>query len=192
MMTIFIAGTETTASALAWAFEYLSREPVALGRLVAEIDQGEGDAYLTATVQEVLRLRPPIPQIIPREVVKPIEIGGVRYEPGMVLWPSAHLLHHDPSLYPDPYAFRPERFLGVRPNPYQWIPFGGGRIRCLGAEVALVEMKAVLREVLARYELHRDDPQPERTRSRIVITRPAKGARLELRIRTPQAHPAAR
>ncbi len=185
MMTIFLAGTETTASALAYAFEYLSREPEVRARLVAEIDKGESEEYLTAVVQEVLRLRPPIAQIILREVVKPVEIGGVRYEPGDIIWPSAHLLHHDPTLYPEPHAFRPERWLGTKPTAYTWIPFGGGRIRCLGAEVALVEMRAVIREVLARFDLHLGDPQQEPVRSRIVITVPGNGGRVELRPRTP-------
>ncbi len=119
MMTIFIAGTETTAAALSWAFLYLSRDQAVRERLVAEIDAGESDAYLTATVQEVLRLRPSIPQLIAREVMKPIEIGGVRYEPGMLLWASAYLLHRNPSLYPDPYAFgsaRDWRRCGVAPS----------------------------------------------------------------------------
>jgi cytochrome P450 family 135 len=186
MMTIFVAGTETTAVALAWGFDYLSREAAARERLVAEIDEGIDDAYLTATVHEILRLRPSIPQIIPRTVMKPIEIGGVRYEPGMLLWASAYLLHRNPDLYPDPYAFRPERFVGTKPGVFTWIPFGGGRIRCLGATIALVEMKAVLREVLANCELSREDPDPEPPRSRIVSTMPAKGARLTLRTRRPQ------
>jgi cytochrome P450 len=185
MMTIFLAGTETTASALAYTFEYLSRETEVRERLVAEIDRGESQEFLTAVVQEVLRLRPPLPQIILRVVMKPIEIGGVSYERGDIIWPSAHLLHHDPKLYPEPHAFRPERWLGVKPTVYTWIPFGGGRIRCLGADVALVEMKAVIREVLTRYELHRDDPAQEPVRSRIVITVPALGGRVELRPRTP-------
>jgi cytochrome P450 family 135 len=187
MMTMLLAGTETTASGLSWALEYLSREHAARERLVAEIDSGEGDDYLTATVHEVLRRRPPLPQLIVREVMKPIEIGGVRYEPGMLLWTCVHLVHHDPSTYPDPYAFRPERFLGTRPGTYTWIPFGGGRIRCLGDRIAIQEMKAVLREVLARYELRRVDPQPEAIRSRLVVIVPAKGVRLELRARSPEA-----
>ena len=187
MMTMFLAGTETAASSLAWAFEYLTREPAALERLVTEIDEGEGDAYLTATVREVLRLRPPLSQIIPREVMKPIEIGGVRYEPGMLLWVSAFLLHRDPSIYPDPDAFRPERWLDSKPGTYTWVPFGGGRTRCLGERVGLAELKAVLREVLSRYELRRADTQPEATRSRGVITVPARGARLELRPRSREA-----
>ncbi|MFF2410408.1 cytochrome P450 [Streptomyces sp. NPDC058092] len=184
MMTIFLAGTETTAAAISWAFEFLSREPEALEQLVAEIDAGTEDAYLTATVQEVLRVRPSIPQIIPRTVVKPIEIGGVRFEPGMVLWASAYLMNRDPQLYPEPARFRPDRFLGSKPGVYTWIPFGGGRIRCLGDKIALLEMKTVLREVLTHCELHRTDPTPEATKSRSVSTLPAKGAFLELRPRT--------
>ena len=184
MMTTFIAGTSTTAAALAWAFAYLSCERAACDRLVAEIDEGTDDAYLTATIYEVLRLRPPLPQIIPREVMKPIEIGGVRYEPGAVLWGSAYLMHHDPVLYPDPDAFRPERFLGTPPGSYTWIPFGGGRIRCLGAQVATLEIKAVIREVLSRYELRPADRKPEEPRSHIVTIMPSKGTRLELRPRS--------
>ncbi|MFG1915821.1 cytochrome P450 [Micromonospora sp. NPDC048898] len=184
MMTIFLAGTETTASAIAWGFEYLSRNHEARERLIAEIDAGESDDYLTATVNEVLRLRPSIPQIIPREVMKPIEIGGVLFEPGMLLWASAYLLHRDPALYPDPDAFKPERFVGVKPGTYTWIPFGGGRIRCLGASIALIEMKVVFREVLRQHLLVRPEPGPEKTRSRSVSTLPANGPRMELRERT--------
>ena len=183
MMTIFLAGTESTASGIAYGLENLSRHDAVRERLVAEIDAGETDEYLTATVYEILRLRPPVSQIIPREVMKPIEIGGVRYEPGMALMASAYLLHHNPDLYPDPYAFRPERFLGTKPGIYTWIPFGGGRTRCLGAEIGIVEMKVVLRAVLSQYELRRDDPQPEASRSKSIVTVPAKGARLELRTR---------
>ncbi|HEV7807180.1 MAG TPA: cytochrome P450 [Solirubrobacteraceae bacterium] len=180
MMTIFLAGTETTATALAWGLQYLSREPAVRDRLVAEIDAGEDDAYLTATVQEVLRVRPSIPQIIPRQVMKPIEIGGVRFEPGSLLWASAFLLHRDPSVYPDPLSFRPERFLDRGPGVYTWIPFGGGRIRCLGSAIAILEMKHVIRQVLARYELCRVDSQPEAPRSRSVGTVPANGMRVTL------------
>jgi cytochrome P450 len=185
IMTMFLAGTETTAAALTWAFEYLSREHTARDRLLAEIDEG-GDTYTTATIQEVLRLRPPVPQIILRQVMKPIEIGGVRYEPGMLLWASPYLMHRDPALYPDPSVFRPERFLGTVPGIYTWIPYGGGRIRCLGAAIAELEMKAVLHEVLSRYELHRVDPQPEKVRTYLTTTLPRKGVRLMLRARSPQ------
>lgn len=183
MMTIFLAGTETTVVALSWAFQYLSLNDGPRDELVAEIDAGSEETYLEATAHEVLRLRPSIPQLIPREVMKPIEIGGVRYEPGNLLWASAYLLHRDPTIYPDPEAFRPERFVAEKPGAHTWIPFGGGRIRCLGARIALIEMKAVLREVMRRYDLHRTDPAPEPPRSRIVSTMPARGTRLELRER---------
>jgi len=183
MMTIFLAGTETTAAALAWTFEYVSRDDAVRRRLLAEIDAGESDAYLTATINEVLRLRPSIPNIIVREVRKPIEIGGVRFDPGMHLWASAYLVNHDPVVYPDPDAFRPERFVDSKPGTYTWIPFGGGRIRCLGDKIALLEMKTMIREVLTQVELHRPDSRPERARSRIVVNVPNRFARMELRDR---------
>jgi cytochrome P450 len=180
IMTMFLAGTETTSAALTWAFEYLSREQGVLGQVLDELSTG-GDAYLTATIQEVLRLRPPVPQIILRQVMKPIEIGGVRYEPGTLLWASAYLMHRDPALYPDPYAFRPERFLGTKPGMFTWIPYGGGRIRCLGNVVAETEMKAVLRGVLSRYEVDRADAQPEGVRTHLITPLPSNGARVRLR-----------
>jgi cytochrome P450 family 135 len=187
MMTIFLAGTETVAAAMAWAFLYLSHNEKVRAKIAAEIEAGESDAYLTATVHEVLRLRPSIPQIIAREVVKPIEINGVRYEPGGLLWASAYLMHHDPALYPDPHTFRPERFLDNRPGTYTWIPFGGGRIRCLGAEIAIIEMKAVIRELITQYEVRPAGPRMEKPRSRVVIVIPRDGARVELQPRVPQA-----
>jgi len=184
IMTMFLAGTETTSAALTWAFEYLSRERGARDRVLDELSTG-GDSYLTATIQEVLRLRPPVPQVILRQVMKPIEIGGVRYEPGTLLWASAYLMHRDPALYPDPYAFRPERFLGTKPGMFTWIPYGGGRIRCLGNVVAETEMKAVLREVLSRYEVDRADPRPEGVRTHLITPLPSNGARVRLRAKTP-------
>ena len=148
LMTLLVAGHETTATTLAWAFERLAREPAVLARLVDEIDAGDGDAYLTATIQETLRRRPVLPNTAPRLVAKPIEVGGWHYEPGVCLVANAYLVHHDPDVYPDPYAFRPERFLDEPPGTYTWIPFGGGRRRCLGASFAMLEMKIVLRAVL--------------------------------------------
>jgi hypothetical protein len=180
IMTMFLAGTETTSAALTWVFEYLSREQAAFDKVLDELRTG-GDAYLTATIQEVLRLRPPVPQVILRQVMKPIEIGGVRYEPGTLLWASAYLMHRDPALYPDPCAFRPERFLVTKPGMYTWIPYGGGRIRCLGNVVAETEMKAVLREVLSRYEVDRADPRPKGVRTHLITPLPSNGARVRLR-----------
>ena len=176
LLTLLIAGHETTATTLAWAFERLVREPAALGRLVAEIDTGDGDEYLTATIRETLRRRPVLPNNAPRLVAKPIEVGGWNFEPGVCLVPNAYLVHHDPDLYPDPYAFRPERWLDQSPGTYTWIPFGGGRRRCLGASFALLEMGIVLRAVLSAYELRPIAGKPELARRRNITVRPGGGS----------------
>jgi cytochrome P450 len=179
LMTALVAGHETTASELAWAFERLSREPRVLGRLHQEIDAEDGDGYLTATIQEVLRRRPVLPQAEPRLVKKPVEIGGWHYDPGVVLAASAWLVHHDPDVYPDPFAFRPERFLEEPPGTFTWIPFGGGRRRCLGASFAMLEMKLALRAALRRYTIEHAG-ELERTRRRAITISPRRGARVVL------------
>ncbi|MCW3068820.1 MAG: cytochrome [Solirubrobacterales bacterium] len=178
LMTALAAGHETTASQLAWAFERLAREQRVLARLTEELDSGSDDAYLTATINEILRHRPVLPNAEPRLVVQPIEIGGVLYPPGVALFANAYLLHHDPAVYPDPYAFRPERFLESPPGTYTWIPFGGGRRRCLGASFALLEMKIVMRTVLARFELCPAGDRAERARRRSITISPAGGGRV--------------
>jgi hypothetical protein len=188
LMTALVAGHETTASQLAWAFERLAREPVAMARLVAEIDADAGEDYLTATIHEVLRCKPVLPNAEPRLVKQPVQIGGVTYPPGVVLIANAYLLHHDPEIYPQPYAFRPERFLEQPPGTYTWIPFGGGRRRCLGASFALQEMKVVLRAVLAACEIHPDAPRAERTRRRSITISPDRQASVILHDRRPGAN----
>ena len=180
LVTALVAGHETTASQLAWAFARLTREPAALGRLTAEIDAGESEEYLTATINEVMRMHPVLPNAEPRLVKKPIEIGGVRYEPGVVLMANAYLVHHDPSIYPEPDAFRPERFLEQAPGTYTLLPFGGGRRRCIGASFALLEMRIVLRAVLSRCEVASASDGPERTRRRGITLSPAGGAQVIL------------
>src|SRR6478752_1685273 len=122
LLTALVAGHETTASSLAFAFELLARDRGAQERLRDRDDA----AFLESTINEVMRCRPVLPNPEPRRVMKPITIGGHTYPPGCVLIASAQLLHHDPELYPDPYAFRPDRFLGTKPGTYTWIPFGGG------------------------------------------------------------------
>ena len=183
LMTMLVAGHETTASSLAWAFERLTREPDVLARLREEVDAGDGDEYLTATIQETLRRRPVLPAPEPRFVKQPIEIGGRTYPPGIALVASAYLIHHDPAIYPDPYAFRPERFLDEQPGTYTWIPFGGGRRRCLGASFAMVEMKIVLRAVLSACEVQAVGGAFEPPRRRNITIRPGNGARVVLRNR---------
>jgi len=191
LMTLLVAGHETTASELAWAFERLTRTPDVLERLTAEIDSGDGDAYVTATVYETLRRRPVLPNAAPRLVMEPIEVGGWRYEPGVCLIADSYLLHHDPDVYPDPYAFRPERFLDEQPGTYTWIPFGGGRRRCLGASFAMLEMKIVLRAVLAQNELAPAALGEEGARRRSITLSPRAGSRAVLRARRESRVPSA-
>jgi cytochrome P450 len=184
LLTLLVAGHETTASTLAWAFERLAREPRVLGRLVKEVD-AEEDAYVTATIQETLRVRPVLPNVAPRLVAKPIEVGGWAYPPGCCLVANGYLIHHDPEIYPDPYSFRPERFLDEPPGTYTWIPFGGGRRRCLGASFAMLEMTIVLRSVLAACTLNPTGDGVELARRRNITVRPSRGARAVLTDRQP-------
>jgi cytochrome P450 len=123
--------------------------------------------------------------------MEPVEIGGWHYEPGVCLLADAYLLHHDADIYPDPYAFRPERFLDEQPGTYTWIPFGGGRRRCLGSSFALLEMKIVLRAVLEQSEPAPAIPGTEGTRRRSITLSPRAGARTILRTRRPARVPAA-
>jgi cytochrome P450 len=180
LMTMLVAGHETTASSLAFAFKLLARHP----HVVEQLAEGDED-YLAATIHEVLRARPVLPNSAPRLVKQPVEIGGWHYEPGVCLVPNAYLVHHDPEIYPDPYTFRPERFLDEAPGTYTWIPFGGGRRRCLGASFAILEMKTVLREVAGRYELQPAGEALELTRRRAITISPQHGARMVL---TERAH----
>lgn len=187
LMTLLVAGHETTASELAWAFERLARSPAVVARLREEIEAGEEDAYLTATVQETLRRRPVLPNAAPRLVKQPVEIGGWAYPPGACVVPNTYLIHHDPEIYPDPYAFRPERFLDEVPGTYTWIPFGGGRRRCLGASFATLEMQIVLGTVLAESAVSPAGDGLELTRRRSITLSPRQGAPTVIREHQPVA-----
>jgi cytochrome P450 len=188
LMTALVAGHETTASQLAWAFTDLARAPTVRARLQAELDAGEDEEYLTATINEVLRHRPVLPNAEPRLVKKQVNIGGVDYPPGVVLFVNAQLVHHDPDIYPEPNAFRPERFLesegGHAPGTYTWLPFGGGRRRCLGASFALLEMRIVLRTVFERCDVEPAGGRPEVARRRSITVSPSRGAHVILRERS--------
>jgi cytochrome P450 len=185
LLTLLVAGHETTATTLAWAFERLTREPRVLTRLTEEVE-GEDDAYLTATIQETLRTRPVLPNAAPRLVAKPVEVGGWTYPVGCCLVANGYLIHHDPEIYPEPNSFRPERFLDEPPGTYTWIPFGGGRRRCLGASFAMLEMKIVLRTALRTLELHPGEGA-EVARRRNITVRPSSGSRAVLSERRPAA-----
>jgi cytochrome P450 len=186
LMTLLVAGHETTASTLAWCVEHLCRDPEVVARL-----REDDDAYLTATIQEALRCRPVLPNVAPRLVVKPIEVGDRTYPEGVCLVPNAYLVHHDPEIYPDPYAFKPERFLENAPGTYTWIPFGGGRRRCLGASFATLEMKLVLRSLVAQRDLEPVTPAFERPRRRNITIRPSEGClvRLPRRVGSSRSEP---
>jgi len=180
LMSIVLAGHETTASELAWTFQLLAHNPVVLEKLIREIDADGGEEYLTATIQEVLRHRPVFLFAIPRAVKQPIEVGGWTYRPPAQLLGCVYLVHHDPALYPEPYEFRPERFLQAPPATYTWLPWGGGRKRCPGLHLATLEMKTVLRTVLATMTVRPASRKMERPRWRSVIVTPHAGSRVVL------------
>lgn len=191
LLTLLVAGHETTATELAWAFERLIRTPDVLRSLVAEIDAGR-DEYVRATINETLRRRPVLLIAQPRRVVETFELGGYTYGPGVHLAPNAYLVQHDPEIHPDPYAFRPERFLEKKPGTYTWIPFGGGRRRCIGASFAQLEMEIVLKVLLSRVELRAAGGSVEFAMRRAITVSPSAGATAELRDRdgTPAEKPA--
>ena len=168
LMTLLVAGHETTATGLAWALERLVRHPHALARL-----RDGDDDYADAVVKETLRLRSPI-AIVLRKLREPMEIGGRLLPAGVNLVPCIYLMHRRPEIYPDPLAFRPERFLEGQGGTYTWIPFGGGVRRCLGASFAQLEMRIVLQALASRLDLRAADPRPERTVRRAIIMSPSR------------------
>ncbi len=178
LVTLLVAGHETTANSLSWAVERLSRHPQKLERLVDELEAGES-GYLDAVVQETLRLRPVI-SIVLRRLMQPMEIGGYLLPAGVSIVPSIYLLHRRADLYPRPHEFEPERFLEQPPGTYTWIPFGGGVRRCLGAAFAQFEMQVVLRELVLRRNLTPSRARPERNRRRAITETPERGAEVLL------------
>ena len=178
LITLLVAGHESTATMLAWAFERLVRHPDALARVRAETAAGE-DAYAEAVVRETLRLRPVLP-IVLRRLAAPLEIGGRTLPEGAWIAPCGYLIHRRADLYPDPLAFRPERFLDRTPGTYTWLPFGGGVRRCLGASFAQLEMKRVLQEVVAQVELRPARDEAERIRPRFITLAPSRRAEVVL------------
>lgn len=183
LMSMILAGHETTTGELSWAFQLLAHNPRVQRRLAAEIDGGTEADYLTATVNETMRHKPVFLFAIPREVVKPIEIGGRTYEPPAHLVACTYLMHHDPKLYRLPHEFRPERFLEDPPEPRAWLPWGGGRKHCLGRHFALLEVRTILREVLSNRTILPASRRIERPRWRSAILVPHAGGRVIMRER---------
>ncbi|MEA2170495.1 MAG: cytochrome family [Solirubrobacteraceae bacterium] len=176
LVTLLLAGHETTATALAWTFDLLLRHPAVLERLTAAVDAGE-DAYVRATVSEALRLRPVVP-LAGRRLTVPLETPDLSLPAGTDVTPAIWLTHTREDIYPEPYAFRPERFLDGGPPSYAWIPFGGGVRRCLGAAFAELEMRVVLTAVLRARVLRPASPSAERVARRNVTFSPAGGTRI--------------
>jgi cytochrome P450 family 135 len=172
-----------TSSSLAWVFERLLRHPEKLARLRDELDAGEGDAYLDAVVKETLRLCPPVP-VVARRLLEPMELGGYNLPAGTTVAPCVYLIHRDEDVYPHPRSFIPERFLERPPGTYTWIPFGGGVRRCLAASYAELEMKRVVRTVLAEVALHPVDDDSERVTRSAISFSPDKRARVVAEPRT--------
>jgi cytochrome P450 len=183
LLTLVLAGHETTANSLAWTWERLVRNPAAHDALRDAV-RGEDDAteQIEATIVEGMRSRPVIP-IIGRRVTLPWQFGSYAVPADTPVLMSILLVHHREDLYPEPFEFRPERWLGRKPGTYEWIPFGGGIRRCLGAALAMAEQRVVLETMARRLDLDADDPEPERAVHRNVTMIPSRGARVVIRSR---------
>jgi cytochrome P450 family 138 len=185
LVTMIAAGHETTAHTISWAIERLRRHPELLERLVAEADAG-GVTLREATIREVQRTRPVI-SFAGRGVRQPFQLGGYRLPVGTRVLLAACLTHYDPALFPHPERFDPDRFYNVVPDTYSWIPFGGGRRRCIGATFAHMELDVVLRTILERVTLHPTEAPAEGWKFRGVAWAPADGGKALITRRPAQA-----
>jgi cytochrome P450 len=183
LLTLVLAGHETTANQLAWAWERLLRTPCAHDELRHAVRGGGGaDERVEATIIETMRARPVVP-MSGRRLASAWRFGPYGVPADTAVGVSILLLHHREDVYPEPFAFRPERWLHRKPGTYEWIPFGGGTRRCLGAALAMAEQRVVLRSMAASLELEAEDPEPERLRHRNVTMIPSRGGRVVLRRR---------
>jgi cytochrome P450 family 135 len=185
LMTLLVAGHDTTATALSWTLERLTRHPAILEKAVAAAKasasgDASGDAYLDALGKEILRIRPVVFDV-GRVLTADTQVAGYRLPAGVMVAPGIGLIHASADLYPDPGRFDPDRMLGASLSPTTWLPFGGGNRRCLGATFALVELRIVLREVLRRAELVTTTAADERQRVKAVILGPHRGARIRVK-----------
>ena len=178
LMTLLVAGHETTATGLSWALERLTRYPAVLQKAVRAAESG-GEDYLDAVVKETLRIRPVVFDV-GRALTKPVELAGYRLPAGVMVVPGIGLVHASADVYPNPDVFDPERMVGATLSPTTWFPFGGGNRRCLGATFAMVEMRVVLSEILRRVELDTTTAAGEKQRVKHVTLVPHRGARIRL------------
>ncbi|BBX34791.1 cytochrome P450 [Mycolicibacterium mageritense DSM 44476 = CIP 104973] len=179
LMTLLVAGHETTATGLSWALERLTRHPAVLDKAVRAARSGD-DEYLDAVAKEVLRIRPVVFDV-GRVLTRPVEVAGYLLPAGVMVAPGIGLVHASDTVYPDPGRFDPDRMVGVTLGPTTWFPFGGGNRRCLGATFAMVELRVVLREILCRADLFTTTTAGERQRVKHVTLVPHRGARICVR-----------
>jgi len=183
MVTLLIQGHSSTATALSWAVERLTRHPQMFDRLREEAQNG-GDEYLDAVMKETLRSRPPLP-LAAREVSQPYQLGQYELPVGALIACSIYLLQRRADLYPDPDRFDPERFLNKPAPPYTWIPFGGGMRQCIGGSFAIAEIKVVLRTLALRTRLAPADQKDEQIKRAGVGFSPSRGGRIVIQERVP-------
>jgi len=183
LMTAVTAGHETTATGLSWTFDLLLHHPAVLERLEESLAAGE-DEYLDAVVKESLRVRPVVADVA-RVVTRPVEIAGHQLPSGTMVVPAISAVHRYANRYPQPFEFRPERFLEGQPEPYTWIPFGGGTRRCVGAAFAQLEMKVAIPTILGAARLESASDQQEHSRLHNVTLIPPKGVKVRLVERRP-------
>ena len=178
LLTLVLAGFETTANSLAWTWERLLRTPDAHERLRASVRGGDDEAeeVIEHTILEGMRSRPVIP-IVGRRVTVPWQLGEYVVPAGTAISVSILLVHHREDLYEDPFDFRPERWRGRKPGTYEWLPFGGGTRRCLGAQLAMAEMRVVIEAMARRLDLSADRPEAEHAQHRNVTMLASRGAR---------------
>ena len=187
LMTLLVAGHETTATSLAWAFYWIHHQPQIQDKVLQELNSLEGDRdftsvlklpYLNAVCKETLRIYPVTMFSLPRVVKRPFEIANYQFEPGTILSASIYLTHHREDLYPEPKQFKPERFLERQFSPYEYLPFGGGNRRCLGYAFAEFEMKIVLANILSRWQLELADSEPVKPVRKGMLIAPSDGVRM--------------
>jgi len=182
LMTLLVAGHDTTATGLSWTLERLTRHPTILDKAVqaADAEDSAGDEYLDAVAKETLRIRPVVFDV-GRALKEPVELAGYQLPAGVMVVPAIGLVHSDSQVYPDAERFDPDRMVGANLSPTTWFPFGGGNRRCLGATFAMVEMRVVLREILRRVELATTTAPSETQRVKHVIMVPRNGGRIRVR-----------
>ena len=184
LITLVLAGHETTATTLAWTFEHLLRHPQVRARAIEEVQSNGAGDYVNAVIAETLRLNPPFPGVA-RQLSRAYRLGAYELPERTFVVPAVHLIHRRADVFPEPMAFRPERFLAEPPQQQTWLPFGRGVRHCPGRSLSLSEMRVIVETVLSRTELEPATPKPQPVRRRGMILQPGHGTPVILRLRTP-------